>query len=147
MQSEQYLAWKSESVSHSVVSDSETPWTVTRQAPLPTEFSRKEYWSVLPPLLQKIFLIQGSNPGLLHCRQILYHLSHQGSPNFFTNLAVTQLLGSKELSAGTEVYLGRLMGINYQISAFLSIGFIGDFWTIVHCHYWKMAFYLPTISL
>ena len=98
-------------------------------------------------LLQVIFLIQGSNPGLLHCRQILYHLSHQGSPNFFTNLAVTQLLGSKELSAGTEVYLGRLMGINYQISAFLSIGFIGDFWTIVHCHYWKMAFYLPTISL
>ena len=23
---------------------------------------------------------KGSNPGLLHCRQILYHLSHQGSP-------------------------------------------------------------------
>ena len=23
---------------------------------------------------------QGSNPGLLHCRQILYHLSHKGSP-------------------------------------------------------------------
>ena len=33
-------------------------------------------------LLQGIFLIQGSNPGLLHCRQILYHLSHQGSPPF-----------------------------------------------------------------
>ena len=31
-------------------------------------------------LMQAIFLIQGSNPGLLHCRQILYHLSHQGSP-------------------------------------------------------------------
>ena len=28
-------------------------------------------------LLQGIFPIQGSNPGLLHCRQILYHLSHQ----------------------------------------------------------------------
>ena len=28
-------------------------------------------------LLQVIFLIQGSNPGLPHCRQILYHLSHQ----------------------------------------------------------------------
>ena len=26
-------------------------------------------------------LIEGLNPGLLHCRQILYHLSHQGSPN------------------------------------------------------------------
>ena len=25
-------------------------------------------------------LLQGSNPGVLHCRQILYHLSHKGSP-------------------------------------------------------------------
>ena len=30
--------------------------------------------------LLQIFPTQGSNPGLLHCRQILYHLSHQGSP-------------------------------------------------------------------
>ena len=30
-------------------------------------------------LLQGIFQIQGSIPGLPHCRQILYHLSHQGS--------------------------------------------------------------------
>ena len=30
-------------------------------------------------LLQGICLTQGSNLGLLHCRQILYHLSHQGS--------------------------------------------------------------------
>ena len=29
-------------------------------------------------LLQRIFLTQGMNPGLLHCRQILYHPSHQG---------------------------------------------------------------------
>ena len=29
-------------------------------------------------LLQGIFLTQGSNLGLLHCRQILYHLSHRG---------------------------------------------------------------------
>ena len=28
-------------------------------------------------LLQGIFLTQGSNPGLLHCRQMLYPLSHQ----------------------------------------------------------------------
>ena len=31
-------------------------------------------------LLQGIFPIQGSSPGLLHCRQILDHLSHQESP-------------------------------------------------------------------
>ena len=31
-------------------------------------------------LLQGIFLTQGSNLGLLHCRWILYQLSHRGSP-------------------------------------------------------------------
>ena len=31
-------------------------------------------------LLQEIFLTQGLNLGLPHCRQMLYHLSHQGSP-------------------------------------------------------------------
>ena len=31
-------------------------------------------------LRQGSFLTQGSNPHLLHCRQILYHLSHHGSP-------------------------------------------------------------------
>ena len=29
-------------------------------------------------LLQGIFLTQGSNLGLPHCRQILYHLNHEG---------------------------------------------------------------------
>ena len=33
-----------------------------------------------PSLLQGIFLTQGSNPRLWHCRWILYQLSHQGSP-------------------------------------------------------------------
>ena len=31
-------------------------------------------------LLQGIFPTQGSNPGLPHCRQTLYQLSHKGSP-------------------------------------------------------------------
>ena len=31
-------------------------------------------------LLRGIFPTQGLNPGLPHCRQILYHLSYQGSP-------------------------------------------------------------------
>ena len=36
-------------VSHSVVPDIfVTPWTVDRQASLPMEFSRQEYWSGLP---------------------------------------------------------------------------------------------------
>ena len=32
-------------------------------------------------LFQGIFPTQGSNLGLQHCKQILYHLSHQGSPD------------------------------------------------------------------
>ena len=36
-------------------------------------------------LLQGIFPTQGLNLGLLHRRQILYHLSHEGSPRFPPN--------------------------------------------------------------
>ena len=55
---------------------------IAHQAPLSMEFSRQEYWSGLPcPPLRGIFPTQGLNSGLLHCTQILYHLSHQGSPS------------------------------------------------------------------
>ena len=40
-------------------------------------------------LLQGIFLIQGSNPGLPHCRQIFYQLSHQGSPRILQWVHIT----------------------------------------------------------
>ena len=59
-----------------------TPWIVAHQAPLSMEFSRQEHWSVCHSLLWGIFLTQGSNPVLLHFRQICYHLSHQGSPKW-----------------------------------------------------------------
>ena len=38
-------------------------------------------------LLQRIFPTQRSNPGLLHCRRILYRLSHQGSLMFPIKIA------------------------------------------------------------
>ena len=53
------------------------------QAPPSMGFSRQEYWSGLP-FLQGIFPTQGSNPGLPHCRQTLYRLSHQGSLPYTT---------------------------------------------------------------
>ena len=56
-----------------------TPQTVAHQAPLSVGFLRQEYWTGYCSLLQGIFPTQGSNLGLLHCRQILYHLSHQES--------------------------------------------------------------------
>ena len=38
----------------------------------------QEYWSGSLSLLQWIFPTQELNPGLLHCRQILYQLSYHG---------------------------------------------------------------------
>ena len=49
------------------------------QAPPSMGFSRQEYWRALPFPSPGNFLTQGSNPGLPHCRQTLYRLSHQGS--------------------------------------------------------------------
>ena len=56
-----------------------TPWTVAYQAPLSMGFSRHSTGVDCHFLLQGIFRTQGLNPGLLHRRQTLYHLSHQGS--------------------------------------------------------------------
>ena len=57
-----------------------TPRTVAHQD-LFMGFSREEYWSGLPFPPPGDLPIQGSNLGLPHCRQILYHLSNQGSPS------------------------------------------------------------------
>ena len=51
-----------------------TPWTIQS-----VEFSRPEYWFRVAIPFQGIFPTQGSNPGLPHCRQILYQLNHQES--------------------------------------------------------------------
>ena len=51
-------------------------------------------------LLQGIFLTQGLNPGLPHCRWILYQLSHQGSPSCDIN-GTTQYVVVTSLVAQT----------------------------------------------
>ena len=68
---------------YSVLSDSLLPQrgslTVACQASLSMGFSRQEYWSGLPFSSPEGLPIQRSNSGLLHCKQMLYHLSHQES--------------------------------------------------------------------
>ena len=63
-----------------------TPWTVAQQSMkeggrllLPWDFPGKSTGVGCHFLLQRIFLTQGSNPGLPHYKQMLYCLSHQGS--------------------------------------------------------------------
>ena len=56
------------------------PWIVACQAPLSMEFSGQEYGSGLSFPTPGDLPDPGIELGLLHCRQLLYHLSHQGSP-------------------------------------------------------------------
>ena len=86
---------QNESESHSVVSNSlrphglYTPWNSPGQNTF---------------LHQQIFPIQGLNPCLLHCRWILYQLSHQGSQQhiycalyFYYYINSTQIMGHQIL--------------------------------------------------
>ena len=51
-------------------------------------------------LLQGIFPTQGLNPGLPHCRQILYPLSHKGSPGLdLGNITINKASGDDGISA------------------------------------------------
>ena len=54
-------------------------------------------------LLQGIFPTQGSNPGLPHCRYILYCPSHQGSPRILEWIAYPFSRGSSQLRNQTGV--------------------------------------------
>ena len=67
-------SWKSES--RSVMSDTLWPHELYRPWNSPGQNAGVGSHS----LLQEIFPTQGSNPGLLHCRQILFQLSHRRSP-------------------------------------------------------------------
>ena len=57
-----------------------TPWTIATKLLSPWNSPGKNTGVDSRSTLQWIFPTQGSNPGLVHCRQILYYLSHQGTP-------------------------------------------------------------------
>ena len=99
-QKKQNIAWVSEwvkSLSH--VQLFPTPWTVADQIPPSMGFSRQEYWSGLP------FPSPGDlpNPGLPHCRQILYQLSHKGSPRILEWVAYPFSRGSSRPRNWTRI--------------------------------------------
>ena len=63
-------------VSRSAVSDCLQPARLLR----PWRSTGKNNGVNCYSFLKGLFLTQGLNPGLLHCRQILYYMSHKGSP-------------------------------------------------------------------
>ena len=64
----------------SVMSNSATPWAVAYQVLCLWNFPGKNTGMGCHFLPQGILPTQGSNLGLLHCGQTLYHLNRQGSP-------------------------------------------------------------------
>ena len=66
-----------------------TPWTIQSM-----EFTGQNTGVGSLFLHEGIFPTQGLNPGLLHCRQILYQLSHQGSPRILEWVACPFSSGS-----------------------------------------------------
>ena len=95
------MEYNKSSVGHSLFA---TPWTVAHQAPLSMGFSRQEYWSGFP------FPSPGNlpDPGLLHCRQTLHHLSHQGLQAYGTEV---NYCPSLDLSADNLADQGHIPGI------------------------------------
>ena len=74
-------------------------------------------------LLQGIFLTQGSNPSLLHCRWILHCLCHQESPDIkphnqqyqSRNLSVVLIFSKHQLLVSLNFFLFFLEGVCYFI--------------------------------
>ena len=63
-----------------------TPWTLANQAPLSMGLSGQDYWSGLPFPSPGDLPDSGMEPGSPALRQILYRLSHQGSPGLMLRM-------------------------------------------------------------
>ena len=105
----------------------------------------EKYWSGCHFLLQGIPPIQGSNPRVLHCRQIIYCLSHQGAFHVLANInnaavnTEVQIISETVISFPLEIYPGvkLLGGMVSTVSFFI-------FWgTSTHFPQWLHQFTFP----
>ena len=94
-----HVKWSEVKVSHLVMSNSLWPHGLYSPRNSLSQNTGVDCLS----LLQGIFPIQGSNPGLLHCRQILYQLSHKGSPRTLEWVAYPFSSGASWPRNGTGV--------------------------------------------
>ena len=102
------------------------PWAIACQAPLFIGFSRQEYWNSLRFLLQRIFPTQGSILGLLHCRQILYQLSHREASIY----SVVLVSGVNKWLSYIYMYMYIYIYIPFYISSVICYYKI---LSVVHC--------------
>ena len=95
-------------------------------------------------LLQGIFPTQGSNPGLLNCKRILYHLNHKGSPRkvgWFTSTFSRDLshpaIEQRSPALQAECLSSELPGKPVKVKVFVG-GLCVSPWTLTtrHLHLW-----------
>ena len=102
------------------------PMDCSLQAPLSMRFPGKNTGVGCHSLFQGIIPIQGLNLDLLHCRQICYQLSHQGSPygtiialyyGFITGFCHLQSLAvsTQEISLGEAKFILPSMAVCSQV--------------------------------
>ena len=94
------LCWKKRNESSSVVSNSLWPRGQSNLAALPNSPGKNTGVGSCS-LLQGIFPTWGLNPGLQYCRQILYQLSHQGSPLLTHHLIKETLTSLSKVASPT----------------------------------------------
>ena len=86
---------ESENVSRSIVSDSLQPVDCKPIRLLcPWDSPSRNTGVSCHYILHGLFLAQGSNQGLLHCRSVLYYLRHQGSPT----PTISWLISTKQMT-------------------------------------------------
>ena len=110
-----------------------TPWAVV-QVYLSREFSRQDTGVGHHALLQGIFPTQGLNPGLPHCRWIVYHLSQQGSPRVLAWVAYSfsRISSPNQESNSVLLHCRRILyQLNYERSLILCILVIITYFDII----------------
>ena len=105
-----------------------TPWTVQPTSlPWPwDDFPGKNTGVGCHSLLQGIFPIQELNLGLLYCRQILYHLSHQGSPPL--KLQIPKYYELRMLHRPLKMTVGTGLNTPFQNLHWINILFCWTSW-------------------
>ena len=87
------------------MSDSVIPWTVAHQASLSMGILQASIleWAAMPSSRGSSQPREDLGPNLLHCRWLLYHLSHQGSPRISKWVAYAFSRRSSQLRNQTRV--------------------------------------------